>query len=169
MSTRRALITVVLAGVLVAARPVPGMAQVATAFDDLRAEGHRGEIVCVTDQDGTKVQGRIIEISPTTIALLVKGDSRQWPATDVSWVTQRHRHAGRGALLGLAFGALYGALVAVTDPPKSGVKVEDVLFVAAFWGGIGGGAGAAIGAAIRTERVLYAAPSSSTHVFSLRF
>ena len=29
--------------------------------------------------------------------------------------------------------------------------------------------GAAIGAAIRTERVLYAAPSSSAHVFSLRF
>jgi hypothetical protein len=71
--------------------------------------------------------------------------------------------------MGLAFGAFYGAILAITDPPKSGVKGEDVLFLAAYWGGIGGGAGAAIGAAIRTERVLYAAPSSSVHVFSLRF
>jgi len=170
MSTRRALSTVVLAAVLVAAGAVRSMAQVATpTFDDLRAEEHRGEIVYVTDQGGTKVKGRVIEISPTTIALLVEGDSRQWSATEVSWVTQRHRHAGRGAVMGLAFGALYGAILAIMDPPKSGAKGEDVLFVAAYWGGISSGAGAAIGAAIRTERVLYAAPSSSAPMFSLRF
>jgi len=41
MSARQALITVVVAGVLVAAGAVPSMAQVATpTFDDLRAEGH---------------------------------------------------------------------------------------------------------------------------------
>jgi hypothetical protein len=45
---------------------------------------------------------------------------------------------------------------------------EGALFLAAFFGGIGGGAGAAIGAVIRPERVLYAAPSPSAHVFSLR-
>ena len=170
MSARQALITVVVAGVLVAAGAVPSMAQVATpTFDDLRAEGHEREIVYVTDQGGTKVKGGVIEISSTTIALLVKGDSREWPTTDVSSVTQRHRHAGRGAVIGLAFGALYGAILAIADPAKGGVKGDDVLFVTAFWGSIGGGAGAAIGAAIRTERVLYAAPSSSAQVFSLRF
>ncbi len=45
---------------------------------------------------------------------------------------------------------------------------EMTLIVAALLGGIGAGAGAAIGAAIRPERVLYAAPSPSAHVFSLR-
>ncbi len=40
---------VVLAGVMVAAGAVPGMAQMATpTFKDLRAEGHRGGIVYVT-------------------------------------------------------------------------------------------------------------------------
>jgi hypothetical protein len=138
MSARQALITVVVAGVLVAAGAVPSMAQVATpTFDDLRAEGHEGEIVYVTDQGGTKVKGRVIEISSTTIALLVKGDSRQWPTTDVSWVTQRHRHAGRGAVIGLAFGALYGAILAIADPAKGGVKGDDVLFVTAEFVGAG--------------------------------
>src|SRR4029079_6258482 len=89
MSTRRALIAVVLAGVLVAAGAVPSMAQVATpTFDDLRAEGHRGEIVYITDQGSTHVKRRVMEISPTTITLLVKGEWGQGPATDVSWVTQ---------------------------------------------------------------------------------
>jgi len=44
------------------------------------------------------VKGRVIEISPTTIALLVKGDSRQWPASDVGillkkplWLRNRRR------------------------------------------------------------------------------
>jgi hypothetical protein len=52
---RRAFITVVLAGVLVAAGAVPSMAQMVTrTFDDLRAEGHRGEIVYVTDPGARK-------------------------------------------------------------------------------------------------------------------
>jgi len=155
---------------IVVVTPISGTAQtVARTFDDLRGTAHRDETVYVTDQTGTTVQGRVIEISPTAITLLVKGATRQWLATDVWWVTQRHRHAGRGAVMGLAFGALYGAILAIADPPKSGVKGEDVLFVTAFWGSIGGGAGAAIGAAIRTERVLYAAPSLSAQLFSLRF
>jgi hypothetical protein len=168
ISTKRALITVVLVGVLVVAGVVPSMAQATRTFDDLGAAGHQGEIVYVTDQRGTKVKGSVVRISAMSIELLVDDGSREWAASDVAWITQRRRHAGRGAVMGLAFGAFYGAILALTDPPKSGVKGEDVLFVAAYWGGFGAGAGAAIGAAIRTERVLYAAPSPSAHVFSLR-
>jgi hypothetical protein len=150
-----------IAGIVVAT-PISGTAQtVARTFDDLRGTAHRDETVFVTDQTGTTVKGRVIEISPTVITLLVRGDLRQWPATDVSWVTQRRRHAGRGAVMGLAFGAFYGAILAVTDPPKSGVKGEDILFVGAYFGGIGAGIGAAIGSAIETEHVLYAAPTRS--------
>ena len=174
---RRALITVVLAGVLVAAGAVPSMAQMATrTFDDLRAEGHRGEIVYVTDQEGTEVKGRVVRISATSIDLLVNDDSREWPASDVARITQRRGHAGRGALVGLAVGAGFGALLVLTDGAcqHGGYEgcgrddAEMALVLAALFGGIGGGAGAAIGAAIRPERVLYAAPNPSAHVFELR-
>jgi hypothetical protein len=177
ISTRRALITVVLAGVLVAAGAVPSMAQVATpTFDDLRAEAHRGEIVYITDQGGTKVKGRVVRISATSIDLLVNGGSRGWPASDVARITQRRGHGVLGAEVGLTVGVGLAALLVITDgecanygsPNCASEDMAALLLIGGFLGGIGGGAGAAIGAAIRTERVLYAAPSPSAYVFSLR-
>ena len=165
---RRACVTVVLAGVLVAAGAVPSMAQVATpTFDHLRAEGHRGEIVSVTDQGGTTVKGRVVRISATSIDLLVNDGSREWAASDVAWITQRRGHAVRGALTGLAVGAGFAVILGLTDGYCQNYHYEGcvrddaemTLIVAALLGGIGAGAGAAIGAAIRPERVLYAAPS----------
>jgi len=175
---RRAFIRVVLAGVLVAAGAVPAMAQTATpTFDDLRAEAHRGETVHVTDQGGTKVKGRVVRISATSIDLLVNDGSREWAASDVARITQRRGHARRGALIGLAVGAGYGVLLVLTDGEcrnygYSGCGPQDAadaLLLAALFGGVGAGTGAAIGAAIRPERVLYAAPSPpSAHVLELR-
>jgi hypothetical protein len=125
---------------------------------------------------GTKVKGRVVRISATSIDLLVNDGSRKWTASEVAFITQRRGHAGRGALIGLAVGFGLGAIVVLTDSDcqnyhYEGCGREDAqwaLFLGALLGGIGGGAGAAIGAAIRPERVLYAAPSPSAHVFSLR-
>ncbi len=176
ISTRRASITVVLAGVLVAAGVVPSVAQATRTFDNLGADVHQGEIVYVTDQGGTRVKGSVVRISAMSIELLVNDGSREWAASDVAWITQRRGHAVRGALIGLAFGAGSGVLIVLTDPvcqsnPHAtwGCGADDALFLAGLLGGIGAGAGAAIGAGIRTERVLYAAPSrQSAHVFSVR-
>jgi hypothetical protein len=75
-------------------------------------------------------------------------------------------------LIGLAVGFGVGAIAALSDPDCSARSdwcgPGPVLFLGTFLGGFGAGAGAAIGAAIRPERVLYAAPSPSAHVFSLR-
>ena len=152
------------------------MAQTVTpTFDDLLAESHHGETVYVTDLAGATTKGRVLRISASSIALIVKNQTREWPASEVTWITQHRGHAGRGALVGLAFGAISGVLIVSVDPvcrsnPQAtwGCGADDALFLAALLGGIGAGAGAAIGAAIRTERVLYAAPSPpSAHVFEL--
>jgi len=93
------------------------MAQMAPpTFDDLRADAHRGEIVYVTDQGGTKVKGRVVTISATSIDLLVKDGSRAWAASDVARITQRRRHAVLGTEVGLAVGFGLGALLVLTDP-----------------------------------------------------
>ena len=170
------MITALLTGAFVVGTAVPGMAQVATAaFENLRAEDHQGEIVYLTDQGGMKVKGRVVSISATAIDLLVNDSSREWAAADVASISQRRRHALRGAGIGFAVGFGLGALVVLVDPvcrnnPQAtwGCGADDLLFLGALVGGFGAGAGAAIGAAIRTERVLYVAPSPSTHVLSLR-
>ena len=166
VSMRRALITVVLAGVLVAAGAVPSMAQTVTpTFDDLRAESHRGETVYVTDLAGARTKGRVLKISANSVVLIVKKQTREWPTSEVTWITQRRGHAGRGALIGLAVGAVIGPVLVAMD---SGTDDYLLFFVAPFSACLGAGAGAAIGAAIRPERVLYAAPSPpSAHVFEL--
>jgi len=155
-SMRRARGTVLLAVVLVACAAAPSTAQPVTAtFDELRAAAYRGQTVYVADQAGTTVKGRVVSISATSLELLVNDEPRTWRVSDVAWISQRHRHAGRGALVGLALGAGFGAFLVVAD--MEGEDVGTVLVIAGLFGGVGGGAGAAIGAATRSERVLYAA------------
>jgi len=154
----------------------PSAAQTpAPAFDDLLAEAHRGKTVYLTDHTGATVKGRVVKISPQSIELLVQDGSREWPAADVAWVTERRRHAGRGALAGLAIGATFGAILVVADSACGNGRYEGcarddaewMVVLAGLFGGIGGGAGAAIGAATRTEHLLYAGPSRPTpHILS---
>jgi hypothetical protein len=153
---RRALGSVLFAVVLVAGTAVPGTAQTMTAtFDDLRDAAYRGQTVYVADQAGTTVKGRVVRFSATSLELLVNGEPRTWHVSDVAWISQRHRHAGRGALVGLAMGACLGTLVFAAN--SDGEDAGFALVLAGLFGGIGSGAGAAIGAASRSEHVLYAA------------
>ena len=155
-SLRRARATVLLAVVLVACAAATSAAQTVTAtFDDLRADAYKGQTVYVADRAGTTVKGRVARIDATSLELLVNDEPRVWRVSDVAWISQRHRHSGRGALVGLALGAGFGAFLVVAD--MEGEDVGTVLVIAALFGGVGGGAGAAIGAAIKSERVLYAA------------
>jgi hypothetical protein len=108
------------------------------------------------------VKGRVVKISTASIELLVNDGSREWHAPDVAYITQRHRHAGRGALIGLAIGAAVGVGMVLADSScREGCAGEDagyMLIFSGLFGGLGGGIGAAVGAATTSERVLYAAP-----------
>ena len=148
-------------GILLLGVPGAGMAQTVTfTFDDLRAESHHGETVYVTDLAGATTRGRVLRISADSIALVVKNQIREWPASEVTWITQRRGSAGRGALIGLAVGAVIGPVLVALDNGGD----DYVLFFAPFSAGLGGGIGAAIGAARRPERVLYSAGRRSTTV-----
>jgi len=158
---KRAFGTVLLACALVTGAAVPSTAQtVAATFDDLLADAYRGQTVYVADQAGTTVKGRVVRFSATSLELLVNDEPRTWQVSDVAWIAQRHGHAGRGALVGLAVGAGFGAFLFVAN--SSGEDAGFALVLAGLFGGLGGGAGAAIGAAITSERVLYAAPARPT-------
>jgi hypothetical protein len=162
---------VLLAGGLFIVGALPSEAQTATtAFDERRAEAQRGKTVYVTDHSGITVKGRLVKISPQSVELLVHDGSHEWPASDVVRITERRRHAGRGALAGLAIGATFGAILFIADSPCggrsytgcAGENAEWILVLAGLFGGIGGGAGAAVGAVTRTERLLYVGPPGPT-------
>ena len=103
-------------GTLLLGVPGAGMAQTVTrTFDDLRAESHHGETVYVTDLAGATTKGRVLRISANSIALIVKNQTREWPASEVTWITQRRGSAGRGALIGLAVGAVIGPVLVALD------------------------------------------------------
>ena len=158
--------TVILAAVLLACAAVPSAAQTATpAFDALPAGAQPGHTVYVTDQAGTTVKGRVVRISPQSIELLVHGKPREWRVSDVGWITERHRHAWRGTAIGLTAGAVFGAVLVLSDCGSGGcygTDAEMAFVVAGLFGGIGAGAGAAIGAATRSEHILYTAPNRQT-------
>src|SRR4051812_46291779 len=162
----RPLHTLLLTALVAAGAATPATAQVVPpTFEDMRAEAHRGETVYLTDQAGTTVKGRVVRISTASIELLVDEGSREWPASNVEWITQRHRHAGRGALLGLAVGAAVGAVMVLADSSCTHSCAADdtgfLLIFSGLFGGVGGGIGAAVGAAMTSERVLYAAPRAA--------
>ena len=151
--------TLLVIGTLLLGVPDAGIAQTVTpTFDDLRAESHHGETVYVTDLAGAITKGRVLRISANSIALIVKNETREWPASEVTWITQRRGSAGRGALIGLAVGAVIGPVLVALDNGAD----DYVLFFAPFSAGLGASIGAAIGAARRPERVLYAAGRSTT-------
>jgi len=169
----RPLHTLLLTALVAAGAATPATAQVVPpTFEDMRAEAHRGETVYLTDQAGTTVKGRVVRISTASIELLVDEGSREWQAANVAWITQRHRHAGRGALLGLAVGAAVGAMMVLADNSCThSCAADDAGFMLIFSGlfaGLGGGIGAAVGAATHSERVLYApAPvAAATHTLT---
>jgi len=159
LALKRTSWTLLVMGTLLLGLPDAGMAQtVIPTFDDLRAESHHGETVHITDFAGATTKGRVLRISANSIALTVKNETREWPASEVRWITQRRGSAGRGALIGLAVGAVIGPVLVALDNGAD----DYVLFFAPFSAGLGASIGAAIGAARRPERVLYAAGRRST-------
>ena len=161
LALKQTLCTLLVMGTLLLGVPDAGIAQTVTpTFDDLRAESHHGETVSVTDLAGGTTKGRVLTISANSIALIVKNETREWPASEVTWITQRRGSAGRGALIGLAVGAVIGPVLVAS---ANGAD-DFVLFFAPFSAGLGASIGAAIGAARRPERVLYAAGRRSTTV-----
>ena len=112
LALNRTSCTLLVMGTLLLGMPDAGIAQtVPRTFDDLRAESHQGETVYVTDVAGATTKGRVLRISANSIALIVKNQTRDWPASEVRWITQRRGSAGRGALIGLAVGAVLGPVL----------------------------------------------------------
>ena len=147
--------------VIVAPSPAPAQT-VASSFEELRQVLKKGQTVVVTDASGQQTKGKVADLSPSSLVVLIP-DARTFAEGTVTEIRGPDTLRS-GAMTGLGVGAGAGlAMVAAmcADGPDCGPSVQVV--------GIAAGIGAAIGAGIdallsNRGRVLY---RSHQQTFSL--
>ena len=129
------------------------------SFDRLALQLDQGDPVTVTDSDGRRLRGRIVDLSASTLALEADGLRRDLSRGDVSVIQRRERDSLKnGAAIGFASGVaiLVGLIVPDGDLSPTGFMLLGSLFGAA-----GAGVGAGLDAPQEESRVVYrAAPSN---------
>lgn len=146
-------------GVFALAPPVVANAQpVSSDFEQLRASTRAGDTVYVTDDAGFEIKGKVLDLSPNALALMVDGQRREFGPARVRTIRKRHADpVWQGALIGAGIGMapFLGYCVSATE---SGEKCSDQGSLIAMYGALGGGIGAAVDALIRGKRSIYQAP-----------
>lgn len=144
--------------VSLAAAPLAGAQELAGSFDQLRVLVKRGDTITLTDTTGREVTGRIVDLSPAALAVLVGKERHDFPAGAVSTISQRREDSlGNGAKVGFATGfvlGLIGGLSVASTHDEVGAGTATV--VALFYGGLGAGIGVGLDAMVKTTQVIYA-------------
>ena len=126
-----------------------------SSFGELWARVESGDTIDVLDADGGETTGTFEQVSASSIALLVDGQSREIPESDVRQIMRRVSGGGvrvfTGALIGIAVLGIGPAVV-----PVDAKNAHPV--IGAF---VGAGIGAGIGSLIPRRTVLYSTTSST--------
>jgi hypothetical protein len=123
--------------------PSPALAQPPTTdFGQLGSRVRVGETVWVTGEDGREIQGKLWDLSASSLQVMSRGQTTTFRSDNLLVISARGRDSlANGALIGLVSGVVLGALVA-------GVCEDDYLACFAGAGLVYGGFGAAIGVGI---------------------
>ncbi len=90
---------------------------IANSFTELRLLVRPGDTVSVTNTTGGEVTGKIAELSPSALALMVEGHRQDLREVDVTAIRQRRSDSlQNGAFIGLCIGAGYGGAAVLTWP-----------------------------------------------------
>ena len=129
-------------------------------FDRLALRLNQGDSVLVTDSDGRRLRGRIVDLSASTLALETDGLRRELNRGDVSMIQRRERDSlTNGAAIG--FGS--GLAIIVGLFARHGVLDDAgvVFFYSSLFGAAGAGIGAGLDALHEEPQVVYrSAPSN---------
>lgn len=133
--------------------PVP-----VTLVDELWRRVRQGDTIEVMTLSGQMVTGKFVQVSSTSVTLMVLDGHREIPSRDVRRVTRAGNRYRSGALWG---GTIFGTLGLLSSAGCSGGGCGNPLFVAMFTGSGGAFLGAAIGAAIHKHPVVHESGASS--------
>lgn len=149
--------------VLAAATLTPALAQAQeTSFDRLALQLNQGDPVTVTDGDGQALQGRIVDLSSSTLALEADGLRRDLDRGDIAVIRRQERDSlENGALIGGLAGFAAGGLPLLLLAAHGDVDFDPwVLMMASVFTAAGAGIGAGVDALIKDSRVIYRASPS---------
>jgi hypothetical protein len=129
---------------------------VASSFDQMRLIARLGDTITITDSSGQRVTGRLADLSPSSLELLVDGQRRSLLEGDALTV-RRHGHAelGTGAKIGLGIGASLGMLAGLAISNECRGCRGMVPAFALIYGGLGAGIGVGFAALTPTRSVIY--------------
>jgi hypothetical protein len=126
-------------------------------FDGLRSVVKAGDRITVTGASGGVFDGRLLDLTPTTIALDVDDMRREFAIDDVRSISRRqHASVSKAAWWGFGIGAALGGLVGLTSdcrlgPDCAGPAAKGGLLL----GGIFAGVGAGFAASTVADRVIF--------------
>jgi hypothetical protein len=134
---------------------------IATSFPGLQLLVGSGHSVVVTDTSGTQTAGRIQDLTPSSLSLLVDGTPRDFMERDVTEVRERrHDSLANGARWGFGVGAALGILaVASCTECDWGSHPGLAATAVGLYGAMGTGIGVGIDALFTAERTVYRRPA----------
>lgn len=150
----RHAIRALLLGLLVVT-PGVASAQPVTQFDDLALRLSLGDRAEIGLRDGSRISGRVIELTRDAIEIASSAGKRRLAAEDVGLVEVRGDSLRNGAAIGFLSGAALGVLFAggFSDHLTAGEAVGSACIV----GGVGAGIGLGIDALVERTTVVYRA------------
>ena len=134
-----------------------------TSFDQLALLVDPGDTITVTEKDGRRLKGRLLDLSPTKLALQAGGLRYELDGGDISFVRRREcdslkNGAINGAVTGL--GVVVVPLLILVGHPDTDIGPAEVSLILSLYAGVGAGIGAGLDALIENSRVIYKAPPS---------
>ncbi len=134
---------------------------IAASFSQLRLLVRSGDTITVTDTTGREVTGKIVELSASSLGLLVGGTRRELTEPDVTTIRQRRSDSlANGAVWGLGVGS--GLAAAAIALSRGGdMEAGWAVLAVAVYGSIGVGIGVGVDALITRPQVIYERPSPS--------
>ena len=156
INTRRALTLLI----LIVAHGVPAGAQTAGSFEQLALLVESGDRITVTDSAGREQTGRIVDLSPSALALFIDGARHDFREVQVHSIRQwRQDSLKNGAWFGFAVGAALGATAL---NPRA-----DIAAPALFLGllaAAGTGIGVGLDALVPSRQVIYQSAGTARRV-----
>jgi hypothetical protein len=150
--------------------PAAHAQEIAGSFDQLRVLVKAGDTITITDNAGAATRGRLTDLSPASLSVMVDGRPRTMAAGDISTISQRRSDSlANGAGWGLGIGAVLGLAVGIALERSYDEDADGALAVtgAITYGAIGAGMGAGIDALIKSPMVIFARPRTSASRLSV--